>query len=85
MDITDIAEVNVIFPRDLVRLAFLGNEEFAGQTVDLSSVDADFNYYREIGIGASKNITSRLRFGAKARLLFGITAGSFQNYALNLR
>lgn len=85
MDINDIAEVNVIFPRDLVKLAFLGNEEFAGQTLDLSSVDADFNYYREIGIGASKNITSRLRFGAKARLLFGITAGSFQNYALNLK
>jgi hypothetical protein len=45
---------------------------------------ADFKYYREIGIGASKNITPKLRFGAKAKLLFGITAGSFQNYALNL-
>jgi len=84
LDIIDNAEVNLVFPRDLIRLAFLGNEDFAGQTFNLSETRADFNYYREIGIGASKNITPKLRFGAKARLLFGIAGGSFQNYALNL-
>jgi hypothetical protein len=84
LDIIDNARVNIVFPRDLVRLAFLGNEEFAGQTFNLSDTRADFTYYREIGIGASKNITPKFRFGAKARFLFGIAGGSFQNYALNL-
>jgi hypothetical protein len=84
LDIIDNAGVNLVVPRDLFRLAFLGNEEFAGQTLDLSDMRADFNYYREIGIGASKNITPKLRFGAKAKLLFGITGGTFKNYAMNL-
>jgi len=84
LDIVDHFDANFVFPRNLMRLAFLGNQEFVGQTIDLSELKADFSYYREIGIGASKNITPKLRFGAKAKLLFGITAGSFQNYALNL-
>lgn len=84
LDINDNAEINLVVPRDLIRLAFLGNENFAGQTFNMSETKADFNYYREIGIGASKDITPRLRFGAKARVLFGITAGTLQNYGLNL-
>ncbi len=43
---------------------------------------ADFKYYREIGIGASKNITPKLRFGAKAKLLFGMNL-VFGNKARN--
>lgn len=84
LDIIDNAQVNLVFPRDLIRLAFLGNQEFAGQTFNLSDTRADFNYYREIGFGAAKNITPKLRIGAKARLLFGIAGGSLQNSALNL-
>jgi len=84
LDIVDNIDVNIAFPRDLMRLAFLGNEAFIGQTFDLSDLRADYKYYREIGIGASKKITPKLRFGAKAKLLFGISAGSFQNYGLNL-
>lgn len=84
LDINDHAMANMVFPRDLIRLAFIGNEEFAGQTFDLSALNADLNYYREIGIGASKNITPKLRFGAKGKLLFGIAAGSFRNSAFDL-
>jgi hypothetical protein len=84
LDITDNADVNLILPRDYFRLAFLGNEEFAGQTFDLSSTRLDFKYYRELGIGASKQVNQKFRFGGKARVLFGIAAGSFQNYDLKL-
>ena len=84
LDIIDNAEVNLVCPGNLIRLAFLGNEEFIGQTLDLSSIKADVNYYREIGLGASKYITPKLRFGAKGKLLLGIAAGSFQNYGLDL-
>lgn len=84
LDVIDNADVNFVAPRDLLRLVFLGNEEFVGQTLDLSDMKVDFSYYHEIGIGASKNITPKLRFGAKAKVLFGIMGGTFQNYAMNL-
>jgi hypothetical protein len=84
LDINDNAEVNLVCPGNLIRLAFIGNEEFTGQTLDLSSIKADVNYYREIGLGASKYITPKLRLGAKAKLLLGIAAGSLQNYGLDL-
>ncbi|MFZ0280410.1 MAG: DUF5723 family protein, partial [Bacteroidales bacterium] len=84
LDVIDRAEANVVFPRDLVRLAFLGNEEFINQTFDLSALRADIKYYREIGVGFSKNITPLLRIGAKAKLLYGIASGSYRNDALNL-
>ncbi len=85
LDINDNTEVNLVCPGNLIRLAFLGNEQFIGQTLDLSDIKADINYYREVGFGASKYITPKLRFGVKAKLLLGLAAGSFQNYGLDLR
>ncbi len=84
IDVTERAEANIVFPRDLVRLAFLGNEVFAGQTFDLKSAKADFNGYHEFGFGASEKITPKLRVGAKGKLLFGIAAGSFSSNTLDL-
>ena len=84
LDINEHFGANIEFPRDLIRLAFIGNEEFAGQTFDLSALNADLNYYHEIGIGASKNITPRLRIGAKGKLLFGIAAGTLRNSTFDL-
>lgn len=84
LDITERIDANMVFPRDLMKLVFSGNEDLAGQTFDLSDMKADLSYYREIGIGASKNINSKLRFGARARLLFGLATASFQNYSMNL-
>jgi len=84
LDIIDNAVVNLVAPRDYLRMAFLGNEQFKGQTIDLSDMRADLYYYREIGIGTSKNINPQLRFGAKAKLLFGLAGASFQNYNLEL-
>jgi hypothetical protein len=84
LDVTERAEANIVFPRDLMRLAFLGNEEFVNQTFDLTALKADIRYYREIGAGFSKKVTPRLRIGAKGKLLFGITSGSYSNETLNL-
>jgi Family of unknown function (DUF5723) len=82
LDISERAEVNVVFPRDLLTLAFLGPEELAGRTFDMSALKADVMYFRETGFGFSKKVTSRLRIGAKGKLLFGMAAGSFRNESL---
>ena len=84
LDVNEHVGADIVLPRDLMRLAFMGNEEFAGQTFDLSALKADVNYYHEIGIGASKNITPKLRIGVKGKLLFGIAGGSFRNSAFDL-
>lgn len=83
-DVTERAEANVVFPRDLVRLAVAGNEGLAGKTFDLSDLKADAKYYREIGFGFSKVVAPRLRIGARGKLLFGIVTGSYRNQTLNL-
>lgn len=84
LDINDRAEGNVVLPGDLLRLAYTGNNDFAGQTFDFSPLRADIKYYREIGIGFSKKVAPRLRIGAKGKLLFGVAAGEYTNETLDL-
>jgi hypothetical protein len=84
MDINERAESNLVFPGDLIRLGFLGNADMAGMAIDLSSLRADLRYFHEVGFGASKNVTEKLRIGAKAKLFFGVAAGSIENNALKL-
>lgn len=84
IDIIDRVESNIVFPRDLIRLGFLGNKEFAGETFDLSSLRTDLKYFRETGIGFSKDITERLRIGVKGKLLTGLAAMSLDNNKIDL-
>lgn len=72
LDINERVEANVALPGDLLRLAFQGNEPFIGSKVDLSPFRTDVIWYREAGIGFSKNFTSNLRIGVKGKLLFGM-------------
>ena len=61
LDITERAEANLVFPGDLFRLGLGGNSDFIGKTLDLSSFRTDMMVYHEIGLGASGNITEKLR------------------------
>jgi len=76
LDINERVEANIALPGDLLRLAFQGNEPFTGSKVDLSSLRTDVMWYREAGIGFSKNFTSNLRIGVKGKLLFGMATAS---------
>lgn len=84
LDINERFEANTVFPRDLVRLAFLGYEDFAGQTLDFAALKTDAKYYREIGVGFAEQVSSRLRIGVKGKLLFGIASVSYGNEVLRL-
>ncbi|MCX6303128.1 MAG: DUF5723 family protein, partial [Bacteroidia bacterium] len=52
------------------------NEQFIGNKIDLSSLRTDIMWYRESGLGFSKNITQNLRIGIKGKLLSGMAAAS---------
>src|SRR5664280_3600989 len=84
LDINDRIEGNFVLPGDLFRLALKGNEGFVGSKIDLSSLRGDIKYYREVGIGFSKNFTEKLRIGIKGKLLFGIADASIDNKALGI-
>jgi hypothetical protein len=84
LDINDRIDGNIVLPGDLFRLALKGNEGFVGNKIDLSSLRGDIKYYREVGVGYSKNFTDKLRIGIKGKLLFGIADASIDNKALGI-
>jgi hypothetical protein len=84
LDINERIEGNMVLPGDLFRLALKGNQEFVGKTIDFSSLRGDLKYYREFGLGFSRNFTDRLRIGIKGKLLFGIAGVSIDNRSLGI-
>jgi len=84
LDINERVMENIVIPRDLIELGFKGNEGFVGNKIDLTSLKADIKYYREVGLGFSKNFTGKLRLGVKAKLLSGITGATIDNRSLVL-
>lgn len=84
LDIIDRVEGNLVIPGDIIRFGLRGNEQFLGSEIDLSSLRGDMKYYREAGIGFSKNFTNRLRLGFRGKLLFGIAAASLRNKELGI-
>jgi len=85
IDINERFEGNIVIPGDLFELALKGNAGFAGSTIDLSSLRGDIKYYREAGVGFSKNFTNKLRIGVKGKLLFGVGAVSIDNRDLGIK
>lgn len=83
-DITERADAGFVIPGDLIRLGIEGNASFIGKNIDLSSMRADVKLYHEIGIGASKNITEKLRVGARMKLLSGVVSGYLSNNGVTL-
>jgi hypothetical protein len=82
LDINERIDGNVVLPKDLFTLALKGNEGFAGSKINLSSLRGDLKYYREVGLGFSRNFTDKLRIGIKGKLLFGIADASIDNKSL---
>ena len=83
-DVNERIDGNIVIPKDLFKLAFKGNEGFVGSKIDLSSLRGDLKYYREFGLGYSKDFTNKLRLGVKGKLLFGVAAASIDNKALGI-
>jgi hypothetical protein len=84
IDINERIEGNVALPGDLLKLGFEGNEQFVGDKIDLISLKGDAKYYREAGLGFSKDITNRLRLGIRGKILFGMAAASIDNKSLGI-
>ena len=84
LDIIERMETSLVLPGDIIKLGLNGNEDFLGQTIDLSELYANFKYYREYGLGFSKDIGKNLRIGVRAKLLTGIASMNIDNRSLGL-
>ena len=84
LDINERLEANGVLPGTIFKFALLGNAGFQGGQIDLSALRADAIYYREIGLGFSKNITNKLRIGVKGKILSGIATASIDNKSLGI-
>jgi hypothetical protein len=84
LDVNERVDANIALPGDIFRLALKGNEQFVGSTIDLSSLRGDIIGYSEIGLGFSKNFTSKLRLGIKPKILLGIATASINNNSLGI-
>ncbi len=59
------------YPKDLMTLAIEGNRGFINQNADLSYLGVNSSFYREYGIGVSKEINQKLSVGIRGKVLFG--------------
>lgn len=84
-DINERIDGNFVLPEDAIRLGIEGPLNYMGKDLDFSSLRADMLYYHEIGIGASKNITDKLRVGGRLMILGGVAAGYLENNGLTLK
>lgn len=79
LDVNERIETNFGLPGDGLRLLFSGDDNFLGQSVNMNSLAGDISWYRETGLGFSKNITSRLRIGVRGKWLSGVANISLEN------
>ena len=84
VDVTERMDGTLILPPELFQLILNGNQQFLNKRINLSSLRGDMKYYREVGFGFSKNLTRKLRFGVKGKLLFGIAGFSIDNKSLGI-
>lgn len=85
IDIIDRIEVKTIFPKEIMNLYITGTDQFINQTINLSGLNIRAQFFREFGAGFSKNFTTKLRVGAKAKLLFGMGSLNLDNRLMTLR
>jgi Family of unknown function (DUF5723) len=85
IDVIDRINANIVFPKDIMKLYITGYNQFLNQTINLSGLNLRAQYFREYGVGFSKNVTEKLRVGAKVKILFGIASLNFDNRSLSLK
>lgn len=71
VNISEKFNTTINYPKDLIILALEGNESFINGNSDLSYLGVNSNFYREYGLGISKQINQNLSIGGRIKVLFG--------------
>jgi hypothetical protein len=84
--IADVGNASAVLTKETLRFAFFGNgnEEFLGQTVNLSDNAINFSYYREYAFGFTRKINGKLNIGTNIKYLQGIANLYTNDFRFNL-
>ncbi|GEM_PF-6080668 len=70
-NVTEVLNVYISYPKELLELMWYGNGSFLGQNVYLDGLAADFTHYREFSLGYSTQYDKNWTFGIKVKYLNG--------------
>ncbi len=83
--ISDIADVNAMYPKSLVSLAIEGNAAHIDETIKAKPLALKALHYREYALGAAYKYNEQWNFGVKAKFLFGKSAINSEKSDLSLK
>lgn len=70
--IREHVDLRFSYPRNLFRLAWEGNEPFAGEKFSLGGLGIDAQHYREYAFLMSRNFGKKLRIGGRLKYMQGL-------------
>ena len=70
-NLSERLSTSINYPKDLMVLALEGNQGFINKSADLSYLGINSTFYREYGLGISKELSKDLSIGIRAKVLFG--------------
>jgi hypothetical protein len=83
-NLSEKIDVSFNYPKDLMILALYGNEKFFNETADFSALGVNGIFWREYGLGVSKQINENLTFGIRGKVLFGHVAAVTDNKSMGI-
>ena len=72
--VSEIADVNLMYSKDIMQLAGMGNASKIGEAFDLAPTALKAQHYREYALGAAYDFDDQWNFGARVKFLFGKAA-----------
>lgn len=83
-NLSEKLDVSFNYPKDLMVLALYGNEKFFNETADFSTFGVNGVFWREYGLGVSKQIGENLTVGIRGKVLFGHLAVVTDNNSMGM-
>jgi hypothetical protein len=85
-NVSEKFNMSINYPKDLMTLALEGNQNFINSNSDLSYLGVNSTFYREYGLGISKQINPNLSVGGRIKVLFGHAnvSSNFDENKLNM-
>jgi hypothetical protein len=71
-NVSEKANFNLTFPKELFELLLKGNGAFIGQEISMRRLNFDVTHHREYAIGFARQINDKVSVGGKLKYLYGM-------------
>ena len=83
-NLSEKLNVSFNYPKDLMIFALYGNKKFFNETADFSALGINTAFWREYGLGISRQFGNNLTIGVRGKVLFGHAAAYTDNKSMGL-